>query len=213
MAPNIYAKPENLNDRQWLFCLEYVKDLNATQAAIRAGYSEDTARNIASENLAKPDIETAVANLARARTAKVGLTGEFLLQESLRIASHDILNAFDPETNSLKDLREIDVDTRRAIASVKIKALYDADGKRIGETQEVKFYDKTKGIDLCGRHLGMWLEKEIERSGEEYAFEGDIGSRLREEPDKLKAFLADLFGKPLSASNGSRNGKNGHGAN
>lgn len=216
-SQSTYSKPDNLNDRQWLFCLEYVKDLNRTKAALRAGYSPDSAAAIGWENLQKPEIEDAVANLAKGRHAKIGLTAEFLLQEALRIASHDILDAFDPETNALKDLRDIDTDTRRAIASVKIKALYDDDGKKIGETQEVKFYDKTKGIDLCGRHLALWLEREIERHGEEFAFEGDIGARLSDNPDLTKAFLADLFGKTKQTANGSSNGakpaKNGHGAN
>lgn len=45
-----------LNDRQKRFCDEYLKDCNATQAAIRAGYSEKTARSIGDENLTKPDI-------------------------------------------------------------------------------------------------------------------------------------------------------------
>lgn len=47
----------NMTDKQKRFCDEYLIDLNGTQAAIRAGYSEKTARNIASENLAKPDIQ------------------------------------------------------------------------------------------------------------------------------------------------------------
>jgi phage terminase small subunit len=46
-----------LNAKQQRFCDEYLIDLNATQAAIRAGYSEKNARNIASENLAKPNIK------------------------------------------------------------------------------------------------------------------------------------------------------------
>ncbi len=46
-----------LTAKQRRFCDEYLIDLNATQAAIRAGYSEKNARNIASENLAKPNIK------------------------------------------------------------------------------------------------------------------------------------------------------------
>lgn len=46
-----------MTPKQKLFCDEYLIDLNATQAAIRAGYSEKNARNIASENLTKPNIK------------------------------------------------------------------------------------------------------------------------------------------------------------
>ena len=51
-----------LTDKQRLFCEEYLIDLNATQAAIRAGYSEKTARKIGSENLTKPDIRAYIEN-------------------------------------------------------------------------------------------------------------------------------------------------------
>ena len=52
----------DLTDKQALFVLEYLVDLNATQAAIRAGYSAQTARKIGSENLTKPDIMQAIAS-------------------------------------------------------------------------------------------------------------------------------------------------------
>lgn len=52
-----------LNDKQKKFCNEYLIDLNATQAAIRAGYSEKTARSIANENLTKPDIQKYIQEL------------------------------------------------------------------------------------------------------------------------------------------------------
>ena len=50
-----------LTAKQQRFCDEYLIDLNATQAAIKAGYSEKNARNIASENLAKPNISKYIA--------------------------------------------------------------------------------------------------------------------------------------------------------
>lgn len=54
------VKPDNLTNKQWAFVLEYPKDWNATQAAIRAGYSKDTAHAIGWENLRKPEIEAAM---------------------------------------------------------------------------------------------------------------------------------------------------------
>ena len=53
---------EKMTAKQQRFCDEYLIDLNATQAAIRAGYSEKNARNIASENLAKPNIQKYIAD-------------------------------------------------------------------------------------------------------------------------------------------------------
>ena len=54
-------KPDNLTDKQWAFVLEYPKDWNATQAAIRAGYSQNTAQQIGFENLTKPVIKAALS--------------------------------------------------------------------------------------------------------------------------------------------------------
>lgn len=56
-----------LTDKQELFCIEYVKDLNATQAAIRAGYSEDSARFIGHENLTKPYIRQHIDNYLKGK--------------------------------------------------------------------------------------------------------------------------------------------------
>jgi phage terminase small subunit len=56
------SKNEKLTDKQKRFCEEYLIDLNATQAAIRAGYSAKTAKSIGQENLTKPDILQYVKN-------------------------------------------------------------------------------------------------------------------------------------------------------
>ena len=59
-----------LTSKQEMFCLEYMKDLNATQAAIRASYSEKTAKDIGCENLAKPNIQERIAELMKERSEK-----------------------------------------------------------------------------------------------------------------------------------------------
>ena len=68
-----------LNPKQTQFCKEYLIDLNATQAAIRAGYSEKTARKIGSENLSKPDIATFIQSLMEQRSESTGITAEYVL--------------------------------------------------------------------------------------------------------------------------------------
>jgi len=69
-----------LTPKQSLFVKEYLVDLNATQAAIRAGYSENTARAIGAENLTKPDIAAALSLAINARAAKVDISAEYVLQ-------------------------------------------------------------------------------------------------------------------------------------
>jgi phage terminase small subunit len=74
-----------MTPKQRRFVEEYLIDLNATQAAIRAGYSEDTARSIASENLTKPDIQEAIARAMDARSKRTEITQDYVLQGICRI--------------------------------------------------------------------------------------------------------------------------------
>lgn len=73
---------KKLTDKQEVFCLEYIIDLNATQAAIRAGYSEKTAQRIGSENLSKPLIQARIAELMQARIEKTKIDAVYVLEMS-----------------------------------------------------------------------------------------------------------------------------------
>lgn len=70
-----------LTPKQSLFVKEYLVDLNATQAAIRAGYSEKTAASIGEENLRKPDISASIAEAQQAKAKKLDITVESILAE------------------------------------------------------------------------------------------------------------------------------------
>ena len=70
----------SLTPKQARFVEEYLVDLNATQAAIRAGYSKKTARQVASENLTKPDIQEAIAAAQDDRSERTGITQDEVIQ-------------------------------------------------------------------------------------------------------------------------------------
>ena len=74
-----------LTSKQELFCLEYMVDLNATQAAIRAGYSENSAGAIGGENLQKPEIQERIQELKAERASKVLITAEDVLKNIIAI--------------------------------------------------------------------------------------------------------------------------------
>lgn len=74
-----------LTDKQELFAREFIKDLNATQAAIRAGYSEKTARAIGCENLTKPDIQQRVAELNQERLERVKIDADYVLRQAVKL--------------------------------------------------------------------------------------------------------------------------------
>lgn len=71
--------PKTMTNKQEMFCREYLVDLNATQAAIRAGYSEKTAGVIGDENLKKPNIQNFIRAMMDKRAEKVELTAEYIL--------------------------------------------------------------------------------------------------------------------------------------
>ena len=72
---------KKLNPKQQSFCREYVKDFNATQSAIRAGYSKKTAKVIGYENLTKPYISVFLSNLMDKQAEKAEITVEWVIQE------------------------------------------------------------------------------------------------------------------------------------
>ena len=74
-----------LTERQKMFCKEYIVDLNATQACIRAGYSEKTAKQIGSENLSKPYLQDEIARLMKSREERVKLTADKVLEDIERV--------------------------------------------------------------------------------------------------------------------------------
>lgn len=78
-----------LTDKQKRFCEEYLIDLNATQAAIRAGYKPKNARSSASENLTKPDIQQYLQQLMQQRSQRTGITADDVIGELAKIAAAD----------------------------------------------------------------------------------------------------------------------------
>lgn len=81
------ATKDDLNDKQRLFCQEYLIDLNATQSAIRAGYSPKTARDIGCENLTKPNIQEYIQELMKVRSEKLNISAEWVLQRFYDISN------------------------------------------------------------------------------------------------------------------------------
>lgn len=81
-----------LNDKQEMFCREYPIDLNATQAAIRAGYSEKTANRTASENLSKPDIQLRISELLKKRSDRLQIDADYVLKRLVEIDQMDVLD-------------------------------------------------------------------------------------------------------------------------
>lgn len=147
-----------MTPKQSRFVAEYLIDLNATQAAIRAGYSKRTARFMAAENLAKPYIAAEVKQAMAERAARTEITADRVLKELAKLAFFDIRKAFNPD-GSLKPLDEMDDETAASIAGLEVTELSDADGNAAGRVKKIKIADKRAALVDIGRHLGMWNDK------------------------------------------------------
>ncbi|MDY0256240.1 terminase small subunit [Gudongella oleilytica] len=143
-----------LTKKQKIFCDEYLIDLNATQAAIRAGYSVESAGSIGNENLKKPEIRACIEKAMAERSKRTGINADRVLRELARIAfvnAADVIN-FDSATIA----EGASEDDTAAIASVKVKTIPTADGE--GVEREIRLADKIKALELCGKHLGMFKD-------------------------------------------------------
>lgn len=94
-----------LIDTQAMYCREYLIDLNATQAAIRAGYSAKAANSIASENLSKADILSRIAELIAQRNNLVGINATYVLKRLVEIDQMDVLDILN-STGELKPISQ-----------------------------------------------------------------------------------------------------------
>ena len=151
---------------QALFIVEYLKDLNATQAAIRAGYSKESAAEIGSQNLAKPHIKKEVDRQLQSRATRTLITGDKILHEIFQIADCDPLDAFEAN-GDLKPLNEIPSQVRKAIASVEIEAMYEMDYEEkgnpkkveVGLLKKIKFWSKDRAQENLAKHLRLLAER------------------------------------------------------
>lgn len=146
-----------MTQKQKRFIEEYLIDLNATQAAIRAGYSTSTAKDIGCENLAKPNIRAQIDRAMAERSKRTGVNAERVIQELAKIAFVNATEVIDPKTATIKE--DALPDDTAAIQSVKVKT-FGEDGLE----REIKMADKLKALELLGKHLGMFKDK-IELSG------------------------------------------------
>lgn len=144
-----------LTAKQQRFVEEYLIDLNATQSAIRAGYSVKNAGKIGSELLQKTRIKSAVDKALAIRSRRTGINQDRVLLELAKVA---FLNSVDMINMDEATIRgDANREDTAAIASVKVKRIPTEDGD-ITE-REVKTYDKLKALELLGKHLGMFKDK------------------------------------------------------
>ena len=148
------AKKGKLTDKQWRFVEEYLIDLNATQAAIRAGYSAKTASEQGARLLANVSIQQAISERMAERSKRTGVNQDRVVLELAKIAFVRMTDVVDSNGRIRSDAAPDDLS---CIESIKYK---ESDNEYGGSVErEVKIGSKLKALELLGKHLGMWNDK------------------------------------------------------
>lgn len=151
-----------LTPRQSRFVDEYLIDLNATQAAIRAGYSEKTASAVGFENLRKPKIAAAIQERMKNREERTEVTQDRVLKELARLGFADLRGVF-TDSGNLKMPSEWSDAMAAAVSSVEVvvrpSGEYDEDGRpEVEHVHKFKLWDKNAALEKIAKHLGMFAD-------------------------------------------------------
>jgi len=159
MSTPIDDTTTTLTIREQHFVEHYLRDGNATQAAIRAGYSPKHAPRIGSELTKRPAIRACIETGRKNAALRAQLSADRVLLEAARVGLSDIRELFD-ERDQIKPISEWSDDIAAAVSSIKVVPEYttDEDGRRVlaGYRREVKFWDKGAGLDKLMRYLGLY---------------------------------------------------------
>lgn len=164
---------KKMTEKQKRFCHEYLLDLNATQAAIRAGYSEKNADKIGHELLGKTRVNELIQKLMAERSERTEITQDRVLKELAAIAFADATDfvqvtekpLYNSDGEKMLDnsgevimIPDVEITETEKLKPEQKKAIASIKQGRNGI--EVKLNDKTKALELLGRHLGMWNDKQ-----------------------------------------------------
>lgn len=146
-----------LTDKQELFAREYLKDLNGTRAAIRAGYSEKTANEQASRLLANVNVQKFVAELKSARVEQTGIDAAYVLRRLVEIDQMDVLDIL-LQNGELKPIKDWPKVWRTTLSGMDVVEMASADSAAL--LKKIKWPDKVKNLELLGKHVSVQAFKE-----------------------------------------------------
>ena len=154
-----------LTPKQARFVAEYLKDLNATQAAIRAGYTEKTARQQGSRLLTHADIAKAIAAGKAKQLESADISATRILEEMKRIALVDVRTFFDEHGNA-KAIKDLGPEQGAALGGFEVLIKNAKAGDGVTDTiHKFKLWDKPKVLEMFCKHFGL-LEERVQHSGE-----------------------------------------------
>lgn len=146
---------DDLNPKQRLFATEYIVDLNATKAAKRAGYSEDSAGQIGHELLKKHEVQKLIQEAMAERSKRTEITADMVLAELGRVAFSNMAHyaRWNSHMVDLVDSEELSEDATRCVSEITQTVTAE------GGTVKFKLHDKVGALEKIARHLGMFNDK------------------------------------------------------
>lgn len=153
-----------LTAKQQRFIEEYLIDLNATQAAIRAGYSEKTAFQTGTENLKKPNVATAITAAKQERSKRTEITQDMVIREMAKLAFSnmaDYIEVNDVDGTAYLNLKKLTRDQAAAITELTCETYQEKDGDDFVPVKKckIKIASKEGPLEKLGKHLGMFVER------------------------------------------------------
>lgn len=148
---------KKLTPKQQRFVDEYLIDLNATQAAIRAGYSKKTAASIGDENLRKPAIAAVIDERRKGLSEKAEVDAADVLRQVARMAMFDPRKLFDSDGNPLP-IHELPDEVAFVIQGLKVRKEITGKGDdmEVAQIIEYKMADRNSAAEKLMKHLGLY---------------------------------------------------------
>jgi phage terminase small subunit len=152
---------KELTKRQALFVAEYLTDLNATRAAIAAGYSRKGAEQTGSVLLRNPKVAQQISKKHGKTLGKLEITAERVLGELAKLAFFDPRKLFESD-GSPKQILDLDDDTAAAVAGLEVCELFEGNGEQkhaYGLCKKIKLADKGINLERLGKHLKLFTDR------------------------------------------------------
>lgn len=166
------SKGSKLSPKQERFCEEYMLDLNASEAAVRAGFSRRSRQQLGHLMLQDPRIAERITELKRKASERLEISADNVIQEIASVAFSNIKDFLTSE-NTIRSINDLPRNLTRAVSSVEVTETFISNGKDLPPTKEIttklKLHPKVPAMEQLARHLGLF-KKDNEQHPNEVLF-------------------------------------------
>lgn len=167
--------PGKLTPQKARFAEEFCVDMNATQAALRAGYSEKTAYSQGQRLLKTAEVQEVIQAARQLQRQRIEISADRTIFEAARLAFYDLRKLYN-EDDTLKSIHTLDDDTAAALQGIETFEEYTQDGTYLGRVRKVRMAPKMPAIKTLGQHLGVFQRAGL--SGDDISFLEQLSSLI-----------------------------------